>query len=122
MRLALHHALERDLLEAAREARVVPVELLIRLFPGDHNIFGVCDHHIVAVVKALVRQRLVLAHEQLRRLDRHATEDLALGVNVMPKPRLRQRILHTHDRTCQCHSKKTSAWPGEPSRTRRTRA
>ena len=82
--LALEDRAGRALLDAADEAGVVVIDLLLALAAGQHDLVGVDDDDIVAVVDVRGVGRLVLA-AQAHGDDRgEAADDQAVGVDQHP--------------------------------------
>src|SRR5271167_5255393 len=84
LRVLLEQLAERDTLEIADIARVLVIELVGQLGPGDAYGGGV-DYHDV-VTKILMRSvvRLVLALQAVRDSRRQAAQGLASGIDDEP--------------------------------------
>src|SRR5215207_5816004 len=81
---ALEYVLGGALLDAARIAAVVVIDLLLALAPGEDHLVGVDDDDVVAAIDVRGVARLVLA-AQAHRDDRgEAADDEAGGVDDDP--------------------------------------
>src|SRR5436309_1462338 len=83
-RAAVELLAERALAQAAREARVAVVELLVELLAGDGDLLGVDDDDEVAGVDVRRVLGLVLAAERVGDLRRETPERLPFGIDEVP--------------------------------------
>src|SRR5687768_4848861 len=83
-RLALAHHRGPFLAQAALEAAVPPIQLLVFLAPGQLDGCRVDHDDMIARVDERGVNRLVLALQQLGCERRHPPQNLALGVDDMP--------------------------------------
>src|SRR2546426_9209559 len=99
-RLTLADDLGAFFAQPALVSAVPAVDLLLFLPPGELDLRGVDDHHVVASVDEGCVDSLVLALEQPRCQGGDATEDLAPRVNDMPPAigALRARHKRTHEK------------------------
>src|SRR5436190_8519704 len=93
--------------QAAREQRVVAVELDRPLLAGEAHLVRVHDHDEIARVDVAGEGRAVLAAQDVRDLGRGAAQ--RLGLDVGDEPRARERLLGlvggTVVRGCGCHKR-----------------
>jgi hypothetical protein len=81
---ALEDELGRTLLDAARIAGVVVIDLLVALAAGEHHLLGVDDDDVVAIVHVRGEGGLVLAAKTQRDDRGEAADDEPLGVDQHP--------------------------------------
>jgi len=83
--MALDELGERDFLKATGETGMPIIHLVLVLAAGHLYLSGIDYDNVIADLLVSGKKRLVLAAEQVRYLDGHATEALTLGVDNEPR-------------------------------------
>src|SRR5947209_5517481 len=84
VRASLHARLELLRLHAARHARIVVIELLVRLLASDLHLLGVDDDHVVAGINKWGVLGAFLAGQNARCAAGEPSQRLVSGVNHEP--------------------------------------
>jgi hypothetical protein len=81
---AFEHLARSHTLDATRKAGVLVVDLLVELAPGEADLVGVDDDHVVAAVNVRREAWLVLPPKHVGDDRRHSANNQPIGVDQMP--------------------------------------
>jgi hypothetical protein len=84
LRIAFQQAHKRLFAKPARETRVAPIQLALRLQAGEADLLRVDDDHMIAYVDVRHVLGIQLAAQQIGGLGRQTTQRLTVGINHIP--------------------------------------